>query len=285
MHVRHPAVAGRFYPKDPTILRADLKSYLATDGTTNETKVDSPGCMVPHAGYIYSGHVAGAVFSKINIPSRCFVICPNHTGLGRPLSIMSEGAWETPLGAVAIASDLANELKDAFSPLTEDTKAHHAEHAIEVELPFLQALRPDITFVPVALGTSQFELLEALGHALAKVIAAQSDPILIVASSDMNHYESDEITRTKDAKAIEQILKLDARSLFDVIKKENISMCGFGAAVTMLAATKRLGAISAELVRYATSADVSGDQEMVVGYAGVVVTPEQKARFEVSNLL
>ena len=273
MHVRHPAVAGRFYPKDPTILRADLKSYLATDGTTNETKFDSPACMVPHAGYIYSGHVAGAVFGKINIPNRCFVICPNHTGLGRPLSIMSEGAWETPLGAVAIASDLANELKDAFSPLTEDTEAHHAEHAIEVELPFLQILRPDITFVPVALGTSQFELLEALGHALAKVIAAQSDPILIVASSDMNHYETDAITRTKDAKAIEQILKLDARSLFDVVKKENISMCGFGAAVAMLAATKRLGAVSAELVRYATSADVSGDQEMVVGYAGVVVTP------------
>jgi AmmeMemoRadiSam system protein B len=269
MHARHPAVAGRFYPKDPNILRADVGSYLSSD----EARIDALGCMVPHAGYVYSGHVAGAVFSKINIPRLCVVIGPNHTGLGRPLSIMSEGAWETPLGAVPIATDLAREMMKAFSPLTEDTEAHHAEHAIEVELPFLQVLQPDITFVPIALGTGQFELLEALGHALADVIAAQSEPVLIVASSDMNHYESDEITRTKDAKAIEQILKLDARGLFDVVKRENISMCGLGPAVTMLAAARRLGATSAELVKYATSGDISGDHEMVVGYAGVVVAP------------
>jgi AmmeMemoRadiSam system protein B len=140
-------------------------------------------------------------------------------------------------------------------------------------LPFLQVLQPDLTFVPIALGTQQFDLLEALGHALANVIAAQNEPVLIVASSDMNHYESDEITRTKDAKAIEQILKLDARGLFDVVKRENISMCGLGPAVTMLAAARRLGATSAELVKYATSGDISGDHEMVVGYAGVVVAP------------
>jgi len=269
MNARHPAVAGRFYPKDPDILRADVESYLSSD----EARIDALGCMVPHAGYVYSAHVAGAVFSKINIPRLCAVIGPNHTGLGRPLSIMSEGAWETPLGDVPIATDLAREMMKAFSPLTEDTEAHHAEHAIEVELPFLQVLQPDITFVPIALGTGQFELLEALGHALAKVIAAQDEPILIVASSDMNHYESDEITRTKDAKAMEQVLKLDARGLFDAVKRENISMCGFGPAVVMLAAAKRLGATSAELVKYATSGDISGDHEMVVGYAGVIVAP------------
>jgi AmmeMemoRadiSam system protein B len=270
MGVRHPAVAGRFYPKDPGALMADVRSYLSP----KETKVDALGCVVPHAGYIYSGRIAGAVFAKINIPRCCMVLCPNHTGLGRPLSIMSEGAWETPLGSVPIASDLANALKDSFSPLTENSEAHHAEHAIEVELPFLQILRPDLTFVPVALGTGQFDLLEAFGLALATVILAQSDPVLIVASSDMNHYENDEITRRKDASAIEQILALDPRGLFDVIKKENISMCGFGPTVTMLTAARRLGTPSAELVSYATSGDVSGDREMVVGYAGIVVTSD-----------
>jgi len=270
MSVRHPAVAGRFYPKDPVALLADVRSYLSPE----ETKLDALGCVVPHAGYIYSGRIAGAVFAKVNIPRHCIILCPNHTGLGRPLSIMSEGAWETPLGSVPIASDLANALKDSFSPLTENSEAHHAEHAIEVELPFLQTLRPDLSFVPVALGTGQFDLLEAFGLALAKVILAEGEPALIVASSDMNHYENDEITRRKDARAIEQILALDPRGLFDVVKKENISMCGFGPTVAMLTAAKRLGTPSAELVSYATSGDVSGDREMVVGYAGVVVTSD-----------
>ncbi len=267
MQVRHPAVAGRFYPKDPGRLRADLRSYLSPD----ETKTDAVACMVPHAGYIYSGDVAGAVFRKIHIPRRCIVIGPNHTGMGRPLSIMSQGEWETPLGQIPVATDLAEALIKAFSPLTEDTEAHHAEHAIEVELPFLQVLQPDLAFVPIALGTQQFDLLEPLGQALAEVVAAQNEPVLIIASSDMNHYENDKITRMKDAQAIEQILKLDARALFDVVKKENISMCGLGPAVTMLAAANRLAASSVELIRYATSGDVSRDHEMVVGYAGVVI--------------
>jgi MEMO1 family protein len=269
MHARHPAVAGRFYPKDPGRLRADLQSYLSPD----ETKIDAVACMVPHAGYIYSGHVAGAVFSRIHIPRRCIVIGPNHTGMGRPLSIMSQGEWETPLGQIRVATDLAEALMKAFSPLTEDTEAHHAEHAIEVELPFLQVLQPDLAFVPIALGTQQFDLLEPLGQALAQVVAAQNEPVLIIASSDMNHYENGKITRMKDAKAIEQILKLDARALFDVVKKENISMCGLGPAVSMLVAAKRLAATSGELIRYATSGDVSGDHDMVVGYAGVVIAP------------
>jgi len=268
MGVRNPAVAGRFYPKDPIALTAEVRSYLSPE----EKKVDALGCVVPHAGYIYSGRIAGAVFAKINIPRRCIILCPNHTGVGRPLAIMSEGAWETPLGSVPIASNLANALKDSFSPLTENSEAHHAEHAIEVELPFLQILRPDFEFVPVALGTGQFDLLEALGVALANVVLAQAEPVLIVASSDMNHYENDETTRKKDARAIKQILALDPRGLFDVVKKENISMCGFGPTVTMLTAAKRLGTPSVELVSYATSGDVSGDPEMVVGYAGVVVT-------------
>ncbi|HWY55163.1 MAG TPA: AmmeMemoRadiSam system protein B [Terriglobales bacterium] len=264
---RHPAVSGRFYPSDPNVLLHDVRSYLSPQATTNP----SLGCIVPHAGYVYSGLVAGAVYAQLEIPQRIIILCPNHTGKGRPLAIMSQGAWETPLGLVPIDTPLAGALKKSFPLLTEDADAHRHEHAIEVELPFLQARRSDFIFVPLALGTAQFDILEKLGEAVADTIRSQSDKILIIASSDMNHYESDTVTRIKDHKAIERMLALDPRSLFDVVMREEISMCGFGPAVAMLTATKRLGATSAQLIKYATSGDVSGDREMVVGYAGIVV--------------
>jgi MEMO1 family protein len=265
--VRRPAVAGRFYPGDPSVLLADVRSYLSP----TEKTISAIGCVVPHAGYIYSGHVAGAVFARLNIPRRCIVLCPNHTGMGQPVAVMSHGAWETPLGQVAVDSSLADTLKQRFPQLTEDADAHRAEHAAEVELPFLQAKSPNFSFVPIALGTGKFEVLENLGLAIADIVRAEAEPVLIIASSDMNHYESDKITRVKDHKAIDRILALDARGLFDVVMNEDISMCGFGPTVTMLTAAKHLGGTSAELVKYATSGDISGDREMVVGYAGVVV--------------
>jgi AmmeMemoRadiSam system protein B len=191
--------------------------------------------------------------------------------MGPPLSIMSEGEWETPLGNVPIDTALATNLKQRFPALQEDSAAHRAEHAAEVELPFLQLRQPDLRFVPIALGTRQFELLAQLGNAIAGVIAPQKQPVLIVASSDMNHYESDTVTRAKDHRAIERILTLDPRGLYDVVIQQDISMCGFGPAVAMLTAARKLGAKSAELVKYATSGDISGDRDRVVGYAGVVV--------------
>jgi AmmeMemoRadiSam system protein B len=268
--VRAPAVAGRFYSGDPEDLRAEAQAYLSQP-TFDSSPLRALGCIAPHAGYVYSGHVAGAVFARIEVPKRCIVLCPNHTGIGHALAIVSEGAWKTPLGNVPIDSSLATALKERFPTLQEDASAHRTEHAAEVELPFLQLRQPDLTFVPIAVGTGQFEALEQLGLALADVIATQPDPILIVASSDMNHYESDTLTRVKDHKAIERILTLDPRGLYDVVVQQNISMCGFGPVVAMLTASCKLGAKSAELVKYATSGDISGDREMVVGYAGVIV--------------
>ena len=265
--VRHPAVAGKFYPQNPAVLLADVQSYLSPP----QEAVTALGCVVPHAGYMYSGRIAGAVFARLEIPRRCILMCPNHTGMGHPVSIMSTGAWETPLGSVPIDSDLADTLKQQFPLLTEDAAAHRSEHAVEVELPFLQARRPHFTFVPIALGTGQFEVLQGLGETIADVVEAQSEAVLIIASSDMNHYENDKVTREKDHKAIGCILALDARGLFDVVVNEDISMCGFGPTVAMLTAAVQLGATRAELVRYATSGDVSGDRNMVVGYAGVLV--------------
>jgi len=244
------------------------------------------GCVVPHAGYIYSGHVAGAVYACLEISEHCIVLCPNHTGRGVPLSIMSATAWRTPLGEVAPSTELASRLLRRFPALEEDSAAHRGEHAIEVQLPFLQAQQKNLRIVPIAIGTSDFSVLRELGEAMAEVIgdvggypidaaSGESDQaarkILMIASSDMNHYEPDSITRVKDRLAIERVLALDARGLWEVVMREDISMCGLGPTVTMLAAAKILGATRATLVRYATSGDVSGDRESVVGYAGITV--------------
>jgi AmmeMemoRadiSam system protein B len=269
--VRHAAVAGRFYPGDPEDLRAELAGFLSQPGSLQQVPVQALGCIVPHAGYMFSGHVAGAVFARLEVPKRCIVLCPNHTGMGRALAMMSEGVWQTPLGNVAIDSELAEALRRRFPALNEDSSAHRAEHAVEVELPFLQMRQSELKFVPIALGTAQFEPLHELGDALADVIAAQNQPVLVVASSDMNHYEADAVTRIKDQRAIERILTLDPRGLYDVVREQNISMCGFGPSVAMMTAARRLGAKSAELLKYATSGDISGDRDMVVGYAGVIV--------------
>jgi len=269
--LRHPAVAGRFYPGDPDDLRTEAQGYLSQSTSSTGAPTKAIGCIAPHAGYMYSGHVAGAVFSQLEIPRLCVVLCPNHTGMGRALAMMSEGSWETPLGEVPIDAEFALALQQRFPALHNDPAAHRAEHAAEVELPFLQLKQPNLRIVPIALRTGRFEVLEQLGMALADVIAGRGDPVLIVASSDMNHYESDVVTRAKDHHAIERILTMDARGLFDVVTQQNISMCGFGPAVVMLTAARQLGAKSAQLVKYATSGDISGDREMVVGYAGVVV--------------
>ena len=171
---------------------------------------------------------------RLELPARYIILCPNHTGRGEPLAIMSTGAWRTPLGDVPVDEALASALKARFSLLTEDEAAHRFEHALEVQLPFLQVLRQDFRFVPITVGTGQFEVLSALGVAMASAIREAGDQVLVIASSDMNHYESDSVTRVKDRRAIDQILALDPRGLFDVVREAHISMCGYGPTVAML---------------------------------------------------
>ncbi|MGH9522486.1 MAG: AmmeMemoRadiSam system protein B [Terriglobales bacterium] len=268
-HIRQPAVAGSFYPGDPEKLRHEIQQYVAVTGD----KIHAIGCVVPHAGYMYSGHVAGAVYARLDLPRRFVILCPNHTGIGEPLAIMSEGSWRTPLGNVSIDTALAQDLMSRFPLLAEDELAHRAEHALEVQLPFLQELLGTFTFVPITVGTSRPDALTALGIVIADALKDDAERAMIIASSDMNHYEPDAPTRVKDRKAIDKMLALDAKGLYDTVVGENISMCGFGPAVAMLTAAKRLGAKSAQLVKYATSGDISGDRDTVVGYAGIAVGP------------
>lgn len=265
--IRPAAVAGRFYPADPDQLKNQIEKFTAEA----PAKVTGLGCIVPHAGYIYSGKVAGAVYASLNLPSRFILLGPRHYPRGERLAILSEGSWETPLGEARVDHHLAAELKNVFPSLREDSVAHACEHSLEVQLPFLIQLAGDFTFVPVLIAAERFEGLEALGHALAKAIGKQQNPVLMVASSDMNHLENDAITRVKDRKAIDAILSVDPRAVYDTVRREEISMCGYGPAVAMLTAARDLGATSATLIRYATSAETTGDFNDVVGYAGIIV--------------
>ena len=276
--IRQPAVAGTFYPREPRELLARVQQFLTEGRTTDSASSGAdPGstssaiaCLVPHAGYVYSGAVAGAVYARIKIPKRVIILGPRHRPGGANFAINSEGAWETPLGRANIDSGLARALMAACPLLVEDDVAHRREHSLEVQLPFLQALSKEFQFVPIAIGTLKFDELMELGHALAKVISSSAERVLLVASSDLNHYESEKITHVKDRQAIDQMLALDPRGLHETVRREGITMCGCGPAVSTITAALDLGASRAELVRYATSADVLGDRDEVVGYAGML---------------
>jgi AmmeMemoRadiSam system protein B len=267
--VRKPAVSGRFYPAQKGDLLQAVDSYL-------EPAIKIPkaiGIVAPHAGYMYSGHVAGSVYSRIELPPRNIVLCPNHTGRGTPLSIMKSGAWHTPLGDMEVDSELADALSALDPDLEEDMEAHRFEHAIEVQLPFMQRTGgPAARFVPITIGTANLAPLLELGKAIARLIRQNAPGALVIASSDMNHYESDAVTRKKDQLAIDQILAMNAEGLYDVVRQKDISMCGYGPTVSMLTAAKDLGAKTAELVKYATSGEISMDFDHVVGYAGFIVS-------------
>jgi MEMO1 family protein len=266
--LRLPAVAGRFYPSNPAELTAIIGRFTKTQ--SNVEKVAVKACLLPHAGYVYSGSVAGAVFARMTLPRKILILGVRHFPRGEQAAILSNGAWRTPLGDAPIDQPLAQALLAACPLLREDDVAHSQEHSLEVQLPFLQVLAPGFTFVPVALGTVRFEDLVSVGEALAEVMTGAREEILLLTTSDLNHYEDDATTRVKDRKAIERLLALDARGLYDTCRNERISMCGLGPAVSMIAALQRLGAKDAELARYATSADVSGDTSAVVGYAGMI---------------
>ena len=267
--IRPAAVAGRFYPSGPGELARQVDEFAPAASV----KLRASACLVPHAGYMYSGHVAGAVYGALGIPPRCILLGPRHYPEGQPLAILSEGSFRTPLGEARIDLPLARELAETCPLLREDSVAHAREHSLEVQLPFLQRIVGDsLRFVPVVLATDRFGAMQELGRAVAQVVKRQDGPVLVIASSDMNHYESDEVTRVKDARAIARALALDPRGLYDTVRNEGITMCGYAATVAMLVAVRELGASDAQLIRYATSGDVSGDRDQVVGYAGIVIS-------------
>lgn len=268
--VRKPVVAGQFYPSTSRRIKEQISSFLG--GSVKKEKVLA--CMLPHAGYMYSGRVASQTVSQIDIPDKVILLGPNHTGEGSSFSIMTEGIWQTPLGDIKIDSHLANDLLQNIKYLNSDDLAHAYEHSLEVQLPILQYFRSGLEIVPISFLSKNIDALKDVGEGIARVIKESNDldSILIVASSDMTHYEPQNEAERKDKQAIEAILELDADRLAERVSSLNISMCGYAPVIVMLSAVKHLGAKSARLVKYQTSGDVTGDKESVVGYAGIIIS-------------
>lgn len=264
---RSPAVSGQFYYSSPSRLNSQVESYV----DKRAKKENAKGIVVPHAGLVYSGHVAGAVYSSINFPKTFILIGPNHTGIGPNISIMDSGEWEIPTGILQVDNQLAHKIFVNVPIMKKDVQAHLFEHSLEVQLPFILFFSKDVKIVPILILSADLNECRILGEGIASAVKNFNYDIVVVASSDMSHYVSDGVARQKDKKAIDMILSLNPEGLYETVIKEKISMCGYLPVVSMLYAVKNLGANSARLVKYATSGEVSGDYDYVVGYTGIII--------------
>ncbi len=264
--IRSPTVAGYFYPASPADLKAMLGEYI----DKKAKKENAVGLLMPHAGYIYSGAVAGAAISRVKFKDTFIIMGPTHSGQGEPFSVMAEGTWKMPMGNVEIDTELADKIIANSKCLKEDIEAHINEHAVEVQLPFLQYIKPDVRIVPVILAGARLPVYQEIGHAIAEAIKELKREAVILASGDMTHHEPVEQAKAKDMKAVEAMLALDEEELTRRYNALNITMCAHGPAATLITAAKELGATGAELVKYMTSGDTTGDLDDVVGYAGVI---------------
>ncbi len=268
--LRSPAVANMFYPGDKDRLKEQLSTYVRAVPEPKRVLA----AVSPHAGYIYSGGVAGAVFSQIRIPDAVVILGPNHRGMGASVALSASGTWDMPLGSVPINEAMAESILKVSTSgvkIKDDPGAHAMEHSIEVQVPFLQFLRPEVSIVPIALSHLTYDACQEIGQALVQGIQDYGKEVLLVASTDMTHYESQKSAKEKDKLAIDRILDLDPAGLYETVSRHGISMCGVIPTTIALEACKALGAGKAELVRYATSGDVTGDNAQVVGYAGFIV--------------
>ncbi len=280
MKIRRPCQAGSFYPGNQEALKTQIercfehklgpgKPKAAREGPRNIV-----GLVCPHAGYVYSGHVAAHSYFKLAAdgqPDTIVILGPNHTGHGSALALMKEGAWRTPLGDVQIDEEAANLILQSPTVIDVDDQAHAYEHSIEVQLPFLQYLYgSDFKFVPISFLIQDFESSQEAGQAIGKALRGKN--IVIVASTDMTHYESHRAAEAKDKKALRELERLDEKAFYSTIEGNRITACGYGPVVTLVTAAKLLGATKGHLLSYATSGDVTEDYSAVVGYASVMLT-------------
>jgi AmmeMemoRadiSam system protein B len=264
---RHPAVAGQFYAGSGEQLRHELAALVPLSADKKKVM----GVISPHAGYLYSGPVAGKLFAAIEIPATVLILGPNHRGIGAAAALHPAGEWLTPLGPVPVDARLNSLLLKHVPFVQSDSVAHQYEHSLEVQLPFLQLLRPDVSIAALCLGFGDYPAAEALGLGIAAAVREFGEGVLIVASSDMTHYEPAATARVKDNKALERVEAFDPEGLLKICRSERITMCGVVPTAVMLVAARELGATQCERVAYATSGDITGDNRQVVGYAGVTV--------------
>jgi len=269
--VRRPAVAGVFYPSSPTRLESWIHELI----TDRDVREELLACVAPHAGYRYSGSVAGQVFGSLEVPRRVVVMGPNHTGLGAQVSVASHDAWETPLGPCPVDHELAQLLLESSADAELDAQAHWREHSIEVLLPFLQIRQPEVRVLPICLKHLSLSSCVELGECLARVLQTIDEPVGIVASSDMTHHEPDERARERDRMAIDAALSMVPAALYETVHTHGITMCGVVPTTVAMAAAGELGATAARLEAYSTSGDAGGDRSAVVGYAGICFSREE----------
>ncbi len=264
---RQPAVAGRFYAAQSEALVREVETHIDRNSKKNRVL----GIVAPHAGFVYSGNVAGAVYSRIEIPDTVILIGPNHTGHGEAVAVMTEGTWSMPMGDICIDQELANSICEETVIAKKDSSAHQFEHSLETQLPFLQYLKNKFQIVPICVKRLNFSSCKELSEGIVRALKRFDKPVLLVASSDMTHYESQDKATIKDHKAITCIQNRDPNGLFETVQSEKITMCGVNPVTVMLLCSEKLGAKEAELVKYMTSGEVSGDMEKVVGYAGMII--------------
>lgn len=274
---RLPIVSGSFYPGIEEELVDSIKTYMGLSAGSAKTAVDGTGnrnilgAMSPHAGYVYSGRVMGSVFSRIDVPDTVVVLAPNHTGRGSPFSVWPDGCWITPLGETSVDEELVDEILSSCELFEKDRAAHINEHSAEVILPFLQFNNPGVRIVVIVIMSDDFEDLRMIGRSIGSVLNATRPDALVVASSDMTHYESRQTAGRKDKSAIAEIVALREEGLYRVARELNVTMCGINPVISMMVCSKERAATKAELTMYETSGDVTGDYDRVVGYAGVII--------------
>jgi AmmeMemoRadiSam system protein B len=266
---RMPAVADRFYPGNPEQLRSAMEILIPAVAETS--KQNALAVVMPHAGYVYSGATAGATISRVRVPETVLILGPNHHGRGHALALGTED-WRMPMGTVPIDRQLATAILHTSSVIAEDQEAHAYEHSLEVQVPFLQQVQHQLKIVPIVVAMISYDLCQTVARELAVAIGSLRRPVLMVASSDMSHYESRQQASRKDKLALERILALDPEGLYATVLGQHISMCGVIPATIALLAALELGASRAELVRYTDSGEASGDTSQVVGYAGLIIS-------------
>ena len=266
---RTPVVADRFYPGNPEQLRSTMK--ILVPEVSEENKQLALAVVMPHAGYIYSGATAGATISQVRVPETALIMGPNHHGRGAALALGTED-WRMPLGTVPVDRQLAACILRHSSVIVEDQEAHLSEHSLEVQVPFLQQVQKQLRIVPLVVSQIPYDLCRTAAHDLAAAIRMHGQPVLIVASTDMSHYESRQKATQKDSLAIERMLALDPQGLYATVLGNRISMCGVIPTTIALLTALELGATQAELIRYTDSGEVSGDTSQVVGYAGLIIS-------------
>jgi hypothetical protein len=268
--LRSPAVAGQFYPGSKASLIKTLQALIPE--IQPEKKKQALAVVSPHAGYVYSGGVAGETIGRVQVPEDVIILGPNHTGHGAQVALMDHGAWNMPMGDVPVNEELAALIVKSSEHIESDEAAHRFEHSLEVQVPFLQYLQQNLTIAPIVVSHISYATCAAVGQGLAEAITRFAKPVLMVASTDMTHYESRRSASAKDSLALDRIKALDPEGLYNTVVGQRISMCGIMPTTVVLVAALALGAKKAELIRYTDSGETSGDTDQVVGYAGLVIT-------------